>query len=65
MDNTNTNITIQDLATIHNLIDVACSRGAFKADEASQVGEVYDKLTHFLSVAIAQAQSSEQVPPAE
>ena len=59
MDNTITppQITIEDLITIKNLIDVSCSRGAFKADEMSSVGEVYDKLTGFLNSVIASAQA--------
>ena len=50
-------ITIQDLIIIKDLIDVACSRGAFKADEMSSVGQVYDKLTGFLNTVIATAQA--------
>jgi hypothetical protein len=50
-------ITIQDLIMIKDLIDVSCSRGAFKADEMSSVGQVYDKLTGFLNTVIATAQA--------
>jgi len=50
-------ITIQDLIMIKDLIDVACSRGAFKADEMSSVGQTYDKLTGFLNSVIASAQA--------
>ena len=59
MDNTITppQITIEDLITIKNLIDVSCSRGAFKADEMTSVGEVYDRLTGFLNTVIASAQA--------
>jgi len=62
MENTtqNPNISIQDLATIHNLLDVACTRGAFRAEEASKVGAVYDKLTAFLNVVIEQAKAAEE-----
>ena len=56
-NNTNPAITIEDLITIKNLIDVSCSRGAFKADEMSSVGQVYDKLTGFLNSVIASAQA--------
>ena len=54
------NITIQDLTTIHSLIDVACTRGAFRAEEASKVGEMYDKLTAFLNAVFAQAKEAEE-----
>jgi hypothetical protein len=55
----NTQITIADLDTIKNIIDLACTRGAFRGAEASQVGAVYDKLTLFLDVVIAQAKEQE------
>lgn len=38
----------QDLNTYANIIKVAIERGAFKAEEVSQVGAAYDKLTAFL-----------------
>jgi hypothetical protein len=57
MDNTNTQITISDLATIKELINLACTRGAFRGDEMTLVGEVYDKLTVFLDTVIAAAQA--------
>jgi len=57
MDNTNTQITISDLAAIKELIDLACTRGAFRGDEMTTVGEVYDKLTGFLNTVIAAAQA--------
>jgi hypothetical protein len=50
-------ITIQDLIMIKDLIDVACSRGAFKAEEMSSIGQTYDKLTGFLNSVIASAQA--------
>ena len=55
----NTQITIADLDTIKNIIDLACARGAFRGAEASQVGAVYDKLTVFLDAVIAQAKEQE------
>ena len=58
-------ISIQDLATIHALLDVACTRGAFKAEEASKVGAVYDKLTGFLQSVIEQAKIAEEQSAAE
>jgi hypothetical protein len=55
----NTQITIADLDTIKNVIDLACTRGAFRGAEVSQVGAVYDKLTLFLDAVIAQAKEQE------
>jgi hypothetical protein len=60
----NAQLTIADLASIHTLIDAACTRGAFKAPEMSRVGEIYDKLTRFLEAARQQAQEqAEQANP--
>lgn len=56
MDN---NITIADLDTIKNIIDLACTRGAFRGAEISQVGAVYDKLSAFLQAVIEQAKEQE------
>ena len=47
-------ITIQDLAVIHQVLDTACSRGAFKASEMSQIGDIYDRLGAFLTHVKAQ-----------
>jgi len=55
----NTQITIADLDTIKNIIDLACTRGAFRGAEISQVGAVYDKLSLFLEAVIAQAKAQE------
>ena len=55
----NSQITIADLDTIKNIIDLACTRGAFRGAEISQVGAVYDKLTVFLEAVIAQAKAQE------
>ena len=53
----NNQLTLTDLANIHQLIDLASSRGAFRAAEMQQVGEIYNKLTVFLS-AVATQQSA-------
>lgn len=60
----NAQLTIADLASLHSLIDAACTRGAFKAPEMSKVGEIYDKLSRFLDAATQQAQEqTEQALP--
>lgn len=56
MDN---NITIADLNTIKNIIDLASSRGAFRAAEMQEIGEIYNRLTQFLDAVVAQAQAQE------
>ena len=48
-------LTIQDLAGLKTVIDVATQRGAFKANEMLTVGTVYSKLENFLN-AVSQNQ---------
>jgi hypothetical protein len=57
IDNTVLPLSITDLAVLKSAIDTAASRGAFKASEMKTVGEVYDKLTAFLQLVIAQAEA--------
>ena len=67
MENNNQQIiTIADLDLIKQIIDLASSRGAFQGPELSQIGEVYNKLAAFLSLAQTQAQqeAEAQVPEA-
>jgi len=56
----NKQITIADLGLLKNIIDLASTRGAFRAAEMKDVGEVYNKLTDFLEAVVAQAQAQEQ-----
>jgi hypothetical protein len=53
-------MSITDLAVVKNIIDIACSRGAFRAPEMKAVGEVYEKLTTFLDTVIKQAEADMQ-----
>lgn len=55
----NPELTISDLAAIKNLIDVVTTRGAFKGEELSSVGVLYDKLNKFLTAVQAQAQQQQ------
>lgn len=41
-------LNLNDLAAIRSILDVASSRGAFKAGEMAAVGTVYNKLSVFL-----------------
>ena len=50
-------LTINDLAAVRSIIDVASQRGAFKPGEMVAVGTVYSKIDAFLN-AIA-----EKTPP--
>ena len=49
-------LTIADLQLLSRIVDLASRRGAFQANELTQVGETFDKLAAFLSyVEAAQA----------
>lgn len=52
-------LTVNDLNALKQIIDVASSRGAFKANEMAVVGTVYNKLESFLAV-VAQAQPQKE-----
>jgi|TARA_B100000902_G_C26903790_1_gene713414 uncharacterized protein YigE (DUF2233 family) len=42
-------LTVQDLGVLKTIIEVAQSRGAFKANELEAVGKTYSKLEQFLA----------------
>ena len=42
------------MASLKNLLEAAANRGAFKANEMSAVGAIYDKLAKFVEVTTAQ-----------
>lgn len=56
-------LTITDLQNLRAIIDVASTRGAFKAAEMAAVGTVFNKLDTFLNAVAAQQQSA--TPPAQ
>jgi hypothetical protein len=53
-------LTINDLATLRNVIDLASTRGAFRASELKEVGEVYERLTQFVEASILAAQTQQE-----
>ena len=58
MEETNDPIKITDLIVIKNIIDLACSRGAFRAEEMKSIGDVYDKLSNFVDSVISRAEAT-------
>jgi hypothetical protein len=66
----NVQLTIADLASLKNLLEAAANRGAFRANEMSSVGFVYDKLSKFVELSAAhlaelQSNEAEQQAPGE
>ena len=55
-------LTVTDLQNIRAIIDIAATRGAFKAAEMAAVGTVFNKLDTFLS-AVTPAQTAEEPAP--
>ena len=68
-----TGIQIADVQSMLNIVDLASSRGAFRANELSQVGAVADKFANFLKMiadqqkakAEAEAKAKGETAPAE
>ena len=52
-------VTINDIAFLVQIIEIVAQRGAFKAEELSTVGAVYDKVKAFLANATPAAQPTE------
>lgn len=58
--NTDHLITLVDLKNIMTIIDLASTRGAFKAPELQPVGELYNKIDRFIQVASAASESNSE-----
>ena len=62
-------ISLNELQLLANIVDLATQRGAFRGNELSQVGGIYDKLTSFLTAVQEQqdanAEASGEAPEAE
>lgn len=52
-------LTLNDLAALKSIVDVASSRGAFKPNEMVTIGSVYSKLEKFLDIAAKQSQAAQ------
>ena len=53
-------LTINDLNAMRTIIDIASSRGAFKPNEMTAVGQTYTKLTAFLDQVAKQAEGAKK-----
>lgn len=56
---------VADLQNAAQVIDVAVSRGAFRASEAAQVGAVYNRLAAFIQSVQQQQAAQQEAAPAE
>lgn len=56
-DEITTELTLNDIKTIVSIIDVCTSRGAFRANELTAIGMLYEKLQITLKSADTPAQA--------
>jgi hypothetical protein len=56
----NPELTVNDLNAMKVIIDIASSRGAFKPNEMTAVGQTYTKLTAFLDQVAKQAEGAKK-----
>lgn len=55
-------LSLSDLIVLKQIVEVASERGAFKADELSHIGQLYDRLRAFLEQAVPQDSKENQSP---
>jgi hypothetical protein len=53
-------LTIADIINVRNLIDVVTTRGAFKANELTSVGQLFDKINAFVVAATKKPEEASQ-----
>ena len=58
-------LNLQDLILVAQIIQICSSRGAFKADEMANVGNLYTKLVAFLQSTGALTPAAEATQPEE
>ena len=58
-------LNLQDLILVAQIIQICSSRGAFKADELANVGNLYTKLVAFLQSTGALTPAAEATQPEE
>lgn len=46
-------LSIQDLVTLKNVVELSAQRGTFKANEMEAVGRIYNKLSSFINSHVA------------
>jgi hypothetical protein len=59
------NLSLGDITLALQVIQVAASRGAFKAEEYTEIGGCYDRIFKFLEASGAIQRTSEAEPAAE
>jgi hypothetical protein len=57
------NLTLQDLTLVIQVLESGSQRGAWKVDELSTIGGLYDRISAFIKAASEAAQSQEPADP--
>ena len=58
-------ITINDLVMLRNIVNVASRRGAFSAEEFTDIGAVYNKIDTFLKANLKKPEGEEETSGVE
>ena len=58
-------ITVQDLRGLKTCLEIAVQRGAYKADEMTAIGHVYDRLAKFIATVDANQAQNESQPQSQ
>ena len=58
-------ITINDLVMLRNIVNVASRRGAFSAEEFTDIGAVYNKIDTFLKANLKKPEGEEETSSVE
>lgn len=59
-NNQEINLSVADVAMLKQIIELASERGAFKADELSTIGSVYDRVTQWLDAITTQTEPNSE-----
>lgn len=57
-------ITVSDIVLLKNIVEIAASRGAFRANEMEQVGALYNKVSAWCET-VAKAAAENAAEPTE
>ena len=57
-------ITVSDIVLLKNIVEIAASRGAFRANEMEQVGSLYNKVSAWCET-VARAAAENTAEPTE
>lgn len=60
MENQPVSLAISDLIMLQSVVQVACERGAFRAEEMTQIGQCYDRLSAWLAQMTAGPENQNQ-----